>query len=835
MQIDAAPIRTKILDFIMKSQGSQFVIPVYQRNYTWVKNNEIAKLLSDLDILLANKDNNHFLGILMYLPKQINFSFSEFQVIDGQQRLTTIFLILLAIRKIAEENNDSKTAEIINEFYLFNKFSDDSNKFRMKPLVSDDEVFQKILNNDFNFITESEKTSNIYSNFIYIENYIKDNLIKYQLNDIIDALQRFYIVSIPLVVTDNPQQIFESINSTGAPLTSADLIRNYILMNHTDKVQEDLYTNYWKKIENIEPNSKKLEEIIRQYLAVKLFQLPNKNNIYNEFKNFWNENEEDDIKTKLNDIYNYVFMFDEIYNSDSLDDKIQESILEFRKISSQIPASILMETLILYKNKQINSDQVNSIFSIINTYLIRRALVDLDTSNITRLFPTILKHVLDTCNGDYSNIVDILSYFLIKNNANRKMFMPTDKQLKTYLKENNAYSISHIRIVLEKIENSENLLPLEKLNIEHIMPQTTNDYWRDKTGLNDLEYAHYTNLLGNLTLVSSKDNSKMGNKNFETKKDILKETSHVKLNTKILDKNEWTIEDINTRTDELINKIITIYPYTDSDYEEEYENEVNIYCKNKNIDAKGLFVNENKIILLKESSFKVYDANSVNSSSIEDINDLLKENIIEENDGKLIFVKDYEFGSLSGAANLLTGWNNNGWDFWKLDNGNTISSIRNNVSQDDYYTKRDKLIDAISEILMEIAKQDSNIIYFPKDNSNSYIRFSTPKLKEYFTYNSTNLSHWENNTYAYYELKIRKNFIHLQIAFDIENTNENFKEKIFIFENELRKQGIVFTSNISSSYHLINIKDKIKNDYMGLDVNNKFLSTNINNILKNII
>lgn len=133
MAVNTAPIRTEVLDFINKSSGSQFVIPVYQRNYTWLPREETKKLLIDFEECLKN-NNNHFLGILMYLPIQINFKFSQFQIIDGQQRLTTIFLILVALRELSFQNNDANSS-IIDDYYLFNKHADENNKFRMKPLV----------------------------------------------------------------------------------------------------------------------------------------------------------------------------------------------------------------------------------------------------------------------------------------------------------------------------------------------------------------------------------------------------------------------------------------------------------------------------------------------------------------------------------------------------------------------------------------------------------------------------------------------------------------------------------------------------------------------------
>lgn len=683
MSLDRVPSRTEILNFIKLSQGSQFIIPVYQRNYTWDPKNETKKLLQDFYAMLTAKDkSSHFLGIIMYLPKQIDFAYSQFNIIDGQQRLTTIFLSLIAIRKIAQEKED-KIESIINQYYLYNEHLEEDKKFRMKPLVSDDDVFQKLLNDMHEHINEDDKQTLIYKNYKSLYEYFKNLSNDFSLSEIMDTLQKFNIVSIPLIETDDPQQIFESINSTGAPLTSADLIRNYILMNHDDKTQENLYNNHWKRIEGLQPDSKKLEEVIRHFIAIKLFDLPTKNDIYNDFKEWWNITSEDP-SLKIDEICKYVNYYNLIYITEVsyLSPDLQEVIIEFRKTSSKMPASFLMEIYSIYDRKEISEKQLIKIIKIVNTYLIRRWITDLNTSPITRLFPTILRNVINECNGNFSEIVDITSYFLIDETINTKSYMPDDTQLNNYLQNNNAYSIKVIRIILEAIENQNNNAPVQfsKLNIEHIMPQRPNDYWRNLTNINDLEYIHNCNLLGNLTLCSAYDNSKMGNSEFSKKKEILEDTSHLKMNKDILAKDEWNIEDIIKRTKNMTNSIINLFPYYKSNYVPKHSSEVQISILSTNLKADAIYYSDDNIEIIRGSFFPSYNISNTKGSYLELLNELVDDGVISLEDGVYYFIKNYKFSSLSYSAGfLLNSRSLNGWDRWKLKNGEPISSIRNKI------------------------------------------------------------------------------------------------------------------------------------------------------------
>ncbi|MGL5042795.1 MAG: DUF262 domain-containing protein [Culicoidibacterales bacterium] len=563
-QLDNSPARTGLLDFVQKSIGTQFVIPVYQRNYTWGPKKETLKLLEDIKMILEGKDDVHFMGIIMYLPKSISFSFHQLLIVDGQQRLTTFFLILLAIRKRARADGNEQLAEIIDNQYLYNKYVEDENKLRLKPLVSDDDVYGKLVSGlDFQLV-ENDFSSNVYRNFGEIEQWLKGVCVDASLNDVMQALDKLYIISIPLLDSDNAQQIFESINSTGAPLTSADLIRNYILMNYTNDLQEHYYLTYWKTLESLQPDSYKLEEFFRYYLSIKNYVIPNKRDVYTDFKVFW---EKSTVKTeaKLVDIINYARYYNAIFVDEHENGALMSILSDLRKNKVALVSTFLVEMYGLYDTQKITLNTLIDLIKIIQGYLVRRWVCHVDTSAISRYFPLLLAAVLSACDGNYDDIVAKTKYHLVNLNKSKGYFMPTDEQIVQSLENNNAYLITCLRGLLDTIENFNNNAPvdLRSLNVEHIMPKTASSYWLKNSGVGEQDYDKYCNLIGNLTLSAIFDNSKMGNGDFEMKKELLKNTNHLRINENVLKQDSWGKTDIIRRTNWMIEQIILIYPYNE--------------------------------------------------------------------------------------------------------------------------------------------------------------------------------------------------------------------------------------------------------------------------------
>lgn len=561
------PKRTGLLQLLGNSLGCQFVIPVYQRNYTWAAEREVKQYFDDLQSVLKGDYKNHFMGIIIYLEKAIDFSSREFSIIDGQQRLTTTFLIIYAIKQLLVNCNDTEKVKQLEGQYLTNPYHNDKIKYKLKPLVADDDVYRCIVEDRMDEITDKE--SNVLKNYQYISNPLNELLLQgYDANAILMALDKLYVVCVPISEEDNAQKIFESINATGVKLTSADLIRNYLLMDLQSDVQEKYYADYWKKLEdNVSTDSKTLELFFRMYLAIKTYNLVPKNNVYREFVK-WIEEHDTDIKDLFEDLLEYAKIFNLLMNIDvnKIDKKLKDAIGDFRKVNSDIPMAIVMEFYQIHRKGLISTDVFVSLICAINTYMIRRSLCDMNSQNISKLFPTVLKKVLEKCNGDYTDVLKYLNQEMVGNMASTSgSYMPTDKQMMELLLNANVYKRPALRIVLDRLELYNNPAPvnLSNLSIEHLMPQTPTEEWLEELDTDMETYLENLHRLGNLTLAAKKDNSKMSNLMWGYKNEVLKETAHLKLNLELMKIDKWDMAKIDIRTKELIEKICTIYPYPD--------------------------------------------------------------------------------------------------------------------------------------------------------------------------------------------------------------------------------------------------------------------------------
>ncbi len=690
------PVKIGLLDFLKKSVGGQFVIPVYQRNYTWTANKEVKQYFDDLKCVLDNKYDKHFLGILIYLDTPIDFATREFSVIDGQQRLTTTFLILYAIKYMMVKKGLEDEAQILENQLLTNQYVADRLKFKLKPLVSDDEVYRQIVNAQFDEITN--KSSNVYKNFIWINSELEKILEVYTFNDVLMALDKLYVVCIPVSKEDSPQKIFESINSTGAKLSASDLIRNYILMDVESETQEKLYNTYWRKLEEyLTGDSKKIELFFRMFLACQTRTLSNTTAIYSDFKKWYT----DEILTSsteiiLKRIILYAKYYYNIYTKpiDLVDIKLKSAIEEFRNNLSEMPAPFLMEMYSLYEiigedgTALISADQFNEIINIVNIYLVRRSICGLDTSDITRLFPVLLKDVLTECNNDFSKIVDYVKKNLINKQRGKSAAMPDDEQLKSYLEYANVYNLRiTLRVILDKIETHNNPAPvnLKKLSVEHLMPQTPTKEWLEVLGnIDEATYERNLHRLGNLTLATKVDNSKMKNKPWEYKKAILADTAHLTINQQILSKEKWTIDEINERTQELIAQIVALYPYLSASDEVIQKHEITIDWDDI-IAFATLYEEDGSVEVQAGSEIVKYNKDSdIEEWQYDLYSELLENGVIKETEKGAVFVKPYLFmaqrkgyTALSVSAGVILCGSRNGWDYWKDSKG---ISLKENTS-----------------------------------------------------------------------------------------------------------------------------------------------------------
>lgn len=689
------------------SNGKQFIIPVYQRNYTWKKNDQIAKLMDDINVLLKNNESKHFIGTIITYPTTVR-GFVENSVVDGQQRITTIFLIVHALRKLfkdkARENekNVSKAVPGTDDFfrgYLENTFFEKNElsvkyKYKLKPQVSDDDAYNYISKENFDELAKCDDSSNIKQNFYYIYDVLNGFIEEgYDYMSILSTLNRLYVVLIELDNSDNPQEIFESINSTGAKLSQSDLIRNFILMNKGNDEQEHLYDLYWKNLEYNTDHSRKLDSFFRFYLASKQFNLTGANKIYNAFKEYWKHvNGETNSEKILSDIKQSSEDFHRLYLSDEKDE-LGQVIYDFRNLHYETHAPFILGVFSLYHQGKITKDELQKTIKLTNIYFTRRILAGKETNDISRKFPSILKNVLDEYNTvGGKNFINIIKSELVFKNLNTNAHLPTDAEIANNLKTANFYTLSKSKWLLDQLEMDESkvILDLKQLNIEHVMPQTRDYNWTEKTSdLSDDEYASFVNRLGNLTIVSSIDNSTMQNKNFEEKKKVLEKSNHIKLNTEILKKTDWDISDIEERTDRMIRQFEKLFPYIKSKVHIADENQIIYLYSNEELVAKGYLYQDGRVAVLADSSIDL--TNETNPKISEIRNECVEEGFIEHIDEKYILKDERVFQNLSTAAEFVLGGERRNGNLWqksqKVDHDSSIKySTNNHLLKERYIT-----------------------------------------------------------------------------------------------------------------------------------------------------
>ena len=676
----------KLLDeFIPEAVGKQFVIPVYQRKYTWTVKKQLVQLIKDLEQLIEDetKQKQHFLGTIVYLENIVEYKV-ERSIVDGQQRLVTMFLMAHAMKSISE--NEYRAREI-DETYLQNYAEKVDSRYRQRlyPSVADGEDYTIISEGRFDELNK-DSSSNIVQNFLYLQAELKSLVERYAFDRVLYALKRFSIVYIKLDERDNAQQIFESINSTGERLTASDLIRNFIMMNKSNEEQTMLYKQYWRKLEAVFDNSKGMEDFFRYYLAAMTEEYSAKHVLYQTFKEYWYKERESASDVELlQKLVRYSEYFVNLYYKKP-DGKYLEVLSDFQSMESMMPAPFVLElSEWYYFDKVISEEQYFEIINVINGYQLRRYFNGDDTSRVSKAFPLYLKHVRKyVAVHGFENIVDIVIYVLVTRNQSNNMSLPTDKALKSNLSNVNAYAMRLVRWLLEKIENRNNpaTLDMSNLSIEHIMPQTSTAYWEEKAGVSGEEYIELVNTIGNLTLVTKPDNSAAGNKDFETKKKIFEDTLHIRLNKILYGMSEWTSEAIKNRSERLIDELISMYPYLRSNGNYDHDGSRNIFLEAHGIKASG-YLNEDGTVTIYSGSEIYSKIKDIASDTLGEVRqEMLDKEIIKKTIGGLQFTQDYIVPSVSNAAGLILGGSRNGWDCWKDEDGIIINdSLRKRNSK----------------------------------------------------------------------------------------------------------------------------------------------------------
>lgn len=554
----------KFLQFL-EGSNKHFVIPIYQRNYDW-KIEQCKQLFNDvLDV--SKTKRSHFLGSIVSIYHDDGDDL-EYLIIDGQQRLTTLSLLLLALFKIIDndELEASLTKEQIRDEYLINKYSKDEKKIRLKPIHSDKNAFSALFDSEDNYILQS----NITINFQYFYSRILENEIS--VDELFSAIKRLVIVDIELKRgEDDPQLIFESLNSTGLDLTEADKVRNFVLMKESSTTQEKFYKDYWNKIEK--NTNHRVSDFIRDYLTIKERKIPNKNKVYLEFKNYAIINEIE-IENLLIDLLKYSQYYKKIICSYDFKDKLSLLLNKINRLESVVSYPFIMEIFDDEKNEIINENDVVNILLIVINFVYRRLICDVPSNALNKIFMVMARDIKKY--EDYKeNYLEIFKYIMTQKKSSQRF--PTDEEFSEKIIKKDVYNFqSKNRLfLLEQLENHKNkervevekLLDSNDLTIEHIMPQTLTSSWRKSLGI-DYEMVHQRHLhtIGNITLTAY--NSEMKNKPFIEKKTMSKGfmESRLFLNKSLAQIDTWTEKEILDRASKLKERALEIWTYPSSSY-----------------------------------------------------------------------------------------------------------------------------------------------------------------------------------------------------------------------------------------------------------------------------
>lgn len=557
------PSERKLLNMLSNNDVT-FFIPPYQRNYEWT-DDQCKVFLNDIkktsELNLAGTTAEHFFGTITYFQTDAVFGQpNKLVLIDGQQRITTTMLFLVALRDIME---DANVKAFIDAKYLKNNNvqGDVEYKIKLKQVETDWVAYKKIILADT--LSDKEKDSAVYRNYRYFVNKLQE----YQKNggvlgSIIEkGLNRFSVITIQLEpdknAWENPQEIFESMNSLGKPLSLADLVRNYLLLGLDPDTQDALYRKYWLHIERVIPGH--VSDFIRDYMQShekKAFVKSTESNykeLYGSFKHVFAGSKADDLLKDLSEsatVYSYI-----ITDNKTGDEKIDHELRDLNILSLTTAYSFLMGLLKAWKAGQFTAQEVADILYAFKIYCMRRRILGL-TSAENKSFPLLTNHINTLASASDKK----QEMFKILANQETALRLPNDVELRRYLETMNFASFRYCKLYLslieEKITKSRPDQTDKKLQIEHIMPQTLNDDWKKALG-SDYETIHqeYVHTIGNLTLI--RHNQELGNKSFSDKKDVYENSAGLQIaKTGITNKDHWGKDTIRTRAKWIIGYLL---------------------------------------------------------------------------------------------------------------------------------------------------------------------------------------------------------------------------------------------------------------------------------------
>lgn len=554
----------------MEGADKRYIIPVYQRKYDWKQEN-CRQLYEDLKKVIQTGRSSHFFGSIVssVIP---NGSKIEYHIIDGQQRLTTVSLLLLAICNLIAAgkltSREERLDEQISHRFLIAPWASPEDRIKLRPVKCDREALAKLFGPEEDY----DRASNLTLNYLFF----RDALLKegIPVDELYAAIGKLEIISITLEPDDNAQLIFESLNSTGLALTEGDKIRNYILMGLPPREQNQCYTDYWEKIEACTKDD--VSAFVRDYLSIKQQMTPNVNTVYHAFKGYAEEAQLP-IETLLEDLLKYARLFEKLQacTSGLGDRKLDDCLYRMARLEITVTRPFLMEVLRLNQDGKVSAEAVRNIFEITEDYLFRRNVCEVPTNALNKVFLTLNKEILRYDNTA-DKYVDKFIYTLRSKRESGRF--PDDREFSDALATKQVYLMrgKYKAYLFERFENYGTVetkdvymhLDNNDYSIEHIMPQHLTPAWTEELGANAVEiHETWLHRLANLTLTGY--NPSLSNKSFREKRDAAQggyRSSGLRMNQKIALKDAWGLPELEERNREMVAQALRIWPCPQTDF-----------------------------------------------------------------------------------------------------------------------------------------------------------------------------------------------------------------------------------------------------------------------------
>lgn len=564
-------VRSSVLS-ILEGNESKLYIPSYQKQYDWRTNN-CSKFFDDLTRIINFSLENHFLGAFIVTTAPDN-QFIRYEIVDGQQRLLTCSLILLALANLVKSekltSKNSYLADEIMDRYLVSRYDSSDNKYKLILTGEDQESYLKLFGDPENY----NQSSKITINYEWICQSILES--PYSADDIYSALKKLYSIFIKLDTSESAHEIFEGLNNSGLSLTEGDKVRNLLLMSLKKSERDASLEYFWSEIEDC-CKGNTLTNFIQDYLSIKDNRVTDISNLYEAFKAYKYKSRLTNQEL-LGDLKSYAILFQKVNDLETgIDKDLDDALIRLHSLDCPATTPFIIGVLRLLELKKITLDDAKLAFSSIENYIFRRAICSMPSKSLFATFASLLREVY-AIDKNYDNFIDKLNYILInKQNAAKVARMPEDEEFTKNLLETDIYNTNRYLLpyILDKIENNNKgtrrpiieQIQDRTLNIDLIIPQTLTEEWKEYLGENAKDiYKKYVNKLVNITVVNY--DSQMATASFDIKKTAENgfANSEFKMNKDLAKVDVWNEEAIQDRQKRLERVVAKAWPMLETNH-----------------------------------------------------------------------------------------------------------------------------------------------------------------------------------------------------------------------------------------------------------------------------